>query len=205
MFRLLFWPARVAIKLVSLFVAAVLVYLIICGVQVLTASRVTSSRNGVKPAMAIAVAGGCRSSQLSADIHSRLVWAASLYAARRGPDVTVCGNSGSALVASEIRTLERAGVTGSRINLVSASSVTNELSGIARRLGRGKRVLIVTDAIDVLWTEGVASSDGLQPEVSSPPASKKFVTSELTALWREATGVAVGRVVGFARAGWAGN
>ena len=96
MVRLLFWPARLAMKLISLLVTAALIYLIVCGVQVVTASWVTSSCSGIKPASAITVSGGCASTSLSSDIKLRLKWAASLYSARRGPEVIVCGRSGSA-------------------------------------------------------------------------------------------------------------
>ena len=94
---------------------------------------------------------------------------------------------------------------GSRVEVLTSSNVTEELSSVAKRVGHENRVLIVTDAIDALWTEGVASGAGLQPEISSPPATKRFLTSELAALWREATGVAVGRIIGFHRTGWAGD
>ena len=206
---MIFAPIRLAIRLVSLAITGAIVYLIISGVQVVTASRTTTDPTNVGAASAIVVLGSpAARSGSSADLRARLSWAARLYAAGRASKVAVAtsGSGGSVAGNSElVGALRGAGVPTSSIVQLSASGPSSELSAARRQFGDGARVIVVTDAIDALWTSGAATGDGLKPEVSSPPSSHKIVFSEAGQLWKEASGVAVGRAIGFGRATWAAS
>ena len=52
-------------------------------------------------------------------------------------------------------------------------------------LGSRKQVIVVTDAVDALWTKDVASGDGLRPTVAPAVGSKKLFLEEFGALWRQ--------------------
>ncbi|MGD0743459.1 MAG: hypothetical protein ABSA31_09310 [Acidimicrobiales bacterium] len=208
---MLFGPVRLITKLVSLVVIAAVVYVIVCGVQVVNASRLSTAPAAVGPASAILVVGDpvadpvARSDRV--DLVSRLRQAALLCRHGRAPRILLASyppQSGSVGSFSyDVKTLNGFGLGSCAVVELRAPNTAVALSQTARRLGDGGSVIVVTDAIDALWTHGAASGDGLAAQVSPPPSSKKFVFDEIGPLLREATGVAVGRVLGFGRVSWA--
>ncbi len=197
---------RILYRIISVLVAAAIVYLVVSGVQVETASRGTILPSHVKRAAAIVVTGTPRSSQLSSDYRSKLRLAWSLYSGRRARLLYVAlpkGASRSGSLSSKWTKGLSSAAKPSDLTSVVASNVGTELSRVVKRIGRGSRVIIVTDAINALYMQDVAAAAGLHPQVVSPKASKKLLFSQISALFREASGVAVGRVIGFTNASWA--
>lgn len=199
---------RILYRTISLLISAAIVYLIVCAVQVDTASRGVISPSRAQHAAAIVVTGTPGTSQMSADFRAKLRVATSLYS-RRLASLLIVGfpsgvNSSSGL--SEQRVREIAPIVNPRdVTAILAKTSGSEFSRVEKRIGRGRRVIVVTDAINALYMEGLVADDGLRPEVIAPPASKKSVFGQFSPLFREATGVAVGRVIGFANATWASN
>jgi hypothetical protein len=203
----LFGPARLISKLISLVVFAAVVYVAVCGVQVVNASRLSTAPAAVSPASAILVVGDPVARSDRVDLVSRLRQAALLCRHGRAPRILLASyppQSGSVGSFSyDVKTLDGFGLGSCAVVELRAPNTAVALSQTARRLGDGGSVIVVTDAIDALWTRGAASGDGLTAQVSPPPSSKKFVFDEIGPLLREATGVAVGRVLGFGRVSWA--
>ena len=88
---MLFGPARLISKLISLVVFAAVVYVVVCGVQVVNASRLSTAPDSVGPAVAIVVLGEPVARADSADLTSRLRQAALLYRSGRAPSVSSMG------------------------------------------------------------------------------------------------------------------
>jgi hypothetical protein len=204
----LFAPIRWTFRLISLVVLGAIVYVVVSGVQVVDASHLPTAVTGVGPAQTIVVLGApVQGSQPGADLSGRLQQALLLYEAKRAPAIIVTGpptTSGTSSVgAVSTAWLTRQGVPKSKVTTVSASNAASGLGAVSEMLGRGAQVIVVTDAIDSLWTRGVASSDGLVADISPAFGSEKTVFTEIGPLWRQATGVAVGRAIGYGRATWA--
>jgi hypothetical protein len=204
---MLFGPVRLIIKLLPLAIIAVIVYVVVCGVQVVTASRLSTAPSAVHRASAIVILGQPVARSDQADLVFRLRQTALLYRHGRARHVVVTwfppstGSVGS--IAYEYGWLEAHGVPSSALIKLKAPNAVVALSQTAKRLGKRTSVIVVTNAIDALWTEGTGTGDGLSVQVSPTPSSKKLVFLELWPLVREATGVAVGRIFGFGRASWA--
>lgn len=195
---------RIIYRILSIVISAAIVYLIISGIQVETASRHTRATNSLKRAAAIVVTGSPSSTNLSSDYRDKLSLAASLYAKGRAPLLVVGLPSGVSrsghLSAQWTREL---GSAAKEITAVRASNVGTELSKIEKRIGHGRRIIVVTDAINTLYVEGAASNHGFQPEIVAPRASKKNLFAQISPLFREASGVAVARALGYSTASWA--
>ncbi len=206
---MLFGPVRLVVRLVSLVVTGAIVYVIVCGVQVVEASRLSAVPSAVHPASAIVVLGQPVAKADRADLISRLGQAVLLYRDHRSSRVIVtwspppAGSVGS--IAYEKKFLVGPGVPRRDLTFVAAPDASTALSKTAKLLGKGTSVIVVTDAIDALWTQGAGAGDGLSVAVSPPPSSKKLVFTELGPFVRETTGVAVGRIFGFGRISWAAH
>jgi hypothetical protein len=197
---------RIVYRIITLAVSAVVVYLIVCGVQVEMASRSAVSPSRANRAAAIVVTGTPGMTKMSADFRAKLRVASSLYSKGLAPVLIVAVPSGArrsgALSSQRMAELAPA-VKPSEVTGVMAKSAGTEFSSVEKRIGRGRRVIVVTDAINSLYMEGVAAENGLHAEVVAPAASKKIVFAQISPLFRELTGVAVGRVFGFGNATWA--
>ena len=86
---MLFGPVRLVVRLVSLVVTGAIVYVIVCGVQVVEASRLSAAPSAVHPASAIVVLGQPVAKADRADLISRLGQAALLYRHHRSSRVIV--------------------------------------------------------------------------------------------------------------------
>jgi hypothetical protein len=208
---LLFAPIRWAFKLAYFAVLASVVYVVVSGFQVVSASHLPTSASVVIPgARAVVVLGApTDGAQPGADLSARLEQALALYQDRRAPTILVVGAPAQGANAAEPQVmaswLEQRGVPAAAVVQLSAPDAATGLSQVEAELGRGARVVVVTDAIDALWTKGAASHDGLSAVVSPAIGSEKAFYEELGQLWRQATGVAVGRVIGYANAPWAAH
>lgn len=208
---LLFAPIKWAFKLAYFAVLAAVVYVVVSGFQVVSASHLPTAAGGVLPgARAIVVLGApTDGSQPGTDLSARLEQALALYQARQAPTLFVVGAQAQGANGAEPQVmaswLETRGVPAQAVLQVTAPDAATGLSEVATQLGNGVKVVVVTDAIDALWTKGAASRDGLTAVVSPAIGSEKAFYEELGQLWRQATGVAVGRVIGYANAPWAAH
>jgi uncharacterized SAM-binding protein YcdF (DUF218 family) len=188
-----FWPIRLAFKLISLLVLLAIAYLIYSGVEVVRSSSATSNASALASASAIVVLPApLAGTTPGPDLVARLTEAAALYRAGRAPTIVVSGPpktatspAGSAVAR---QWLIADGLPASAIVTVRATDAANGLSRAAAVLADRKKVIVVTDAIDALWTKDLAAADGLHSVVAPPPSSKKAFFTELGPLWRETSG-----------------
>lgn len=197
---------RIFYRIVTLLITAAIVYFVVTAVQVETAAHRARSPKRAEHAALIVVTGTPGMPNMSADYRAKLRVASSLYRRGLAPVLIIAVPSGvsrkGALSAQRTKELESV-LKPAEATAVLATDAGTEFSRVEKRVGRGHRVIVVTDAINALYMESVATGDGLVPEVVAPPGSKKFVFSQISPLFREASGVAVGRVIGFAHATWA--
>jgi uncharacterized SAM-binding protein YcdF (DUF218 family) len=200
---MLFSPIRWLTKLLSLALTVAVVYVVVCGVQVVIASRLATAPSAVKPALAIVVLGQpVVNGSAGVDLAARLEQAATLYEDHRASSIVVTGPRTSLSVEARLLLRDCHDASPTLIK-VQASDAAVALLKTARRLTRGNSVIVVTDAIDAQWVRYVGAEDGLFVQVSPPASSEKLVFSELGPLVRESTGIAVGRLVGFGHVPWA--
>jgi vancomycin permeability regulator SanA len=202
----LFAPIRWAIKLVSLLITAAVIYVIVSGVQVVGASNAVDTASAVAPAAAIIVIGAPLVDGAPGPVLlARLEQALALYQATRAPRLVLTGATlaGGSEPASEESWLTARSVPRQALTAAGGGSVIDDLTAAARVLGSGTSAIVVTDAIDTLWTTKTAAALGLEVSVSPDPASKKFVFDEIGPLWRQATAVAAGRIIGYKHTTWA--
>ncbi len=208
----LFAPIRWAFKLVYFAVLAAVVYVLVSAYQVVSASHLPTSPTAVTSAQAIVVLGAPAVStplgvQPGSDYHARLAQALALYRAHEAPEVVVAGTPAAIGSPAEVPVgtswLVGSGVARSSITDVVADDAASALSQVASLLPARAKVIVVTDAIDALWTKGAGSKTGLVVQVSPAQGSERAFYQEFDQLWRQATGVAVGRLIGYVNTPWA--
>ncbi|HUY29974.1 MAG TPA: ElyC/SanA/YdcF family protein [Acidimicrobiales bacterium] len=213
---LLFAPIRWALKLLYFAVLAAVVYVVVTGFQVVTASHLPTTTASLRPARSIVVLGAPLVDGAPGPVLlARLEQALTLYEAKLAPQVIVTGapaqpaTATTPAVASVTRIatswLESNGVPTSSILGLPAAGAPAGVAAAAGVAGSGTHVIVVTDAIDALWAKGAASRSGLVAQVSPAVGSERSITSELGPLWRQATAVAVGRLIGYGRTTWVGD
>ncbi len=204
----LFAPIRWAFKLVYFAVLAAIVYVVVSGYQVVSASHLPTSATAVPRAQAIVVLGApAVGTAPGPDYLARLEQALALYRAHEASEVVVTGSPALAGSSGEVAVgeswLAGSGVARSNLSSVVADDAASALVQVAAVLPARSTVIVVTDAIDALWTTGAGSKAGLVVHVSPAVGSEKAFYLELDQLWRQATGVAVGRLIGYVNTPWA--
>jgi len=190
----LFWPVKLALRLVELAVTAAIVYLVVTGVQVVQASHLPTSATATPHARAIVVLGV--GSVSPTDLAARLEQAGALYHAGVADKVLLAGPPGSSP-----RAAAGALLPGVPARPVFGAGDAGQLRAAEAVLGKGS-VVVVTDAVNAMWTERAAREVGFTATVSPAVGTERFVFQEIGALWRETSAVAVGRVIGYGRASW---
>ena len=210
----LFWPIKLAFRLVELLLGAVIVYLVVTAVQVAMAANVPSgspAAASAPKAAAIVVLGAAQpAGKPSADAAARLAEARALYRAGRAPRLVVAQIEPltGGVVGDAANWLTAHGVPVDQAYRIFADDTATQLRLAAASLGakpapaRPIPVLIVTDAVDALWTERAAAQDGLAATIVAPSGAAVSV-HEIGPLWRETSAVAAGRIIGFSRVTWA--
>jgi hypothetical protein len=204
----LFWPIKLAIRLVELIVLAAVVYLVVTGVQVVEASRLATDASSAPRAGDIVVLSApLEAGSPGPDLVDRLEQVATLYRLGRAHRVVIAGPVGEPGKASETSVasdwLGAHGVPASARLTVPGATASAQLRAVGTALGSDTPVLVVTDAIDAMWTERAAPEDGLSVTVVPAVGSEPFFFKELGPVWRETSAVAAGRIIGFGRASWA--
>lgn len=203
----LFAPIRLALKLVSAAIVAALAYTIFCAVQVVRASQPAPVPSGSNHFATILVIGTpLQTGALTPDLTARLETAASLFSSHDAPRILVTGPSSSGTSATDLERswLVQHGVAPSAITALPAANAAQSIAASVQSLGTGARVVIVTDAIDTLWTQSAASHAGLQPRIAAAQGSERLFVFEILPMLREASAIAVGRVIGYEHTSWAG-
>lgn len=196
------WPGRLAR---SVFVAAMVgwMYFLVTLVQVDHAAR----SDGRRPADAIVVMGAAQyDGRPSRQLAARLDHAVTLYTAGVAPVVVVTGGNQPGDRFTEAGTsaqyLVDHGVPASAIVQEDEGRTTYQsLRSVADLLAERsvRSVVIVTDPYHALRARLIANEVGLVAVTSPTPSSVIAGTEQLGREVREALGVAVGRIIGFAR------
>ncbi len=200
MFRLIFAPLRIFLKVISALLTLLVLYLAVTFVQV----WLTSREHSTGAAQAIVVFGttednGTPSPALAARLNEVLT----VYRDHRAPWVVVTGGKrpGDRFTEAEVSAtyLEQHGIPRARIIVGSGRDTWQNISSVAPTMKRHHllSIITVTDPFHEYRAMAIASAQGLSPEPS--PVSK---SSTITAnLWRyylkETIAVSVGRVVGY--------
>jgi uncharacterized SAM-binding protein YcdF (DUF218 family) len=196
-------PLRSFARLVALVLAAGLVYLLVTAVQVWAAA----GRDGARPAEAIVVLGAAQyDGTPSPALRQRLDHAAALYAADLAPVVVVTGGKQPGDRVTEARVsdayLQRQGVPPSALRLeVQGRSSWESLAATRRILAEEgiDDVVLVSDPLHSYRIAAIARETGMRASVSPSAGTPSLSPTTVRRLLREATAVAVGRVLGHRR------
>lgn len=206
-----FHPLRWTRRIVTFVVLAAVIYLIVSGVQVLlAATSSTSSIGPIAPARVIVVLpGGLVHGRPTPALTDELEQALSLFVAHRAKLVAVAegvaplGRSASPGAAA-MHFLEHSGLPPADATLLATSNDEATLAAVATRYGDHglDQVIIVTDPLHVLLVQETAAALSLRAEISAAVPPKQGFVTELDRVWLQASGIAVGRIIGFSRVGW---
>jgi len=200
LFRLIFAPLRIAIKLASALVGIVVFYFAFTFGQIWMTSRVHSTG----PAQAILVFGTTEDNGTpSPALRARLDEALTVYRARRAPWVVVTGGRrpGDVYTEAEVSAsyLEQRGVPASHVIVGSGSDTWQNVASVIARMKSANliHVISVTDPFHEFRAMAIASAQGLQPTPSPVPSSPTIKGSLFGYYLKETLDVGVGRIIGF--------
>lgn len=198
-----FAPIRWALRIVMTVVLGIVAYLIVSGVQVYLAARATPTAPPVGTASdAIVVYAAATSSGLDRDLTARLTEARTLYVTRLSRRVIVAGPSQGVGLRDSVSWLTSHGLASADVQSEAARSLGAALKTLAPTLGANARVTIVTDSVDALVDRADASSAGFSPDVVALPSDIGVSDTDPGAVFRQASALAAGRVIGIARIPW---
>jgi uncharacterized SAM-binding protein YcdF (DUF218 family) len=196
---------RLILRLLVWLVLAVVVYLVVTGVQV----WLTSRHNQARRADAIVVMGAAQYNGVpSPDLASRLQEALALWRANDASVIMVTGGKqpGDRFTESGASAayLEAHGVPSTDILEVNGRDTWEELALAAPELReRGKTtVLIATDPFHEDRSLAIATDDGLVAYPTPTRSSPISGWSTVPYFAKETVGVALGRIIGYNHLGW---
>jgi len=216
----LFAPIKWAIKILGLLITAVVVYLLVTGVQVVLAENsigIGSSSTQKVDAIIVLVPEQSVSVP-TPDLVARLQETLLLLQNRVASHVILVSTQKTGLTSSIHSSRSpsfNAGLVSARTWLIAHGIPNSDVVGTfngatydalhsaARSISSANQVAIVTDAIDRLWVSHTAKAVGLNVgNVYAAIGSQGLFTSELDALWIQDSGVATGRIIGFSHTNW---
>ena len=193
-------PVRLALKLVLLFLAALIVYYVVTLVQV----WLTSRQYDPVHAQAIVVMGSAQhDGRPLPDLRARLDQALLLYRRKEAPLVVCTGYEQPGDHFTEARAcktyLHENGVPTTRILEVGGSDSWTNLALAAAKLEPlgDTDVLIVTDPFHEDRSMAIATALGLTPNPTPTQTSPIKGTAVIPYFLRTAAAVALGRIIGF--------
>ena len=214
----LFAPIRWLYKLVRLIVIGAIIYVIVSAVQVVQASNVPGAPPVVTTTQsAIVTVIPSTTSALTPDTTNRLEEASLLLEGRVAGRIIVVRIgvltphsvnqvprlSAETSLQSSSAFLVAQGVPRRDIRQVASASVYDGFVAVSRLLPHNHHVIVITDGLDALWTEHAAAGARLDARIVRPANSpNRLFIFEFGSLWRQATGVAAGRVIGFGNTSW---
>jgi uncharacterized SAM-binding protein YcdF (DUF218 family) len=194
------FPIKLAIRVVSLLLAAIVIYVAVTGVQVWT----TSHQRSTASADAILALGSAEyNGTPSPDLRARLDEALSLFHEGRAPVVAVTGGklAGDRFTEAGVSAayLVAHGVPASVIVVGGGADTYENVSSVAPGLkGRGvKTLLVVTDPFHEDRAMAIASTFGFEPMPDPTPTSPITGWRTLPYFLKETVAVAAGRIVGY--------
>ncbi|MHB1486251.1 MAG: YdcF family protein [Acidimicrobiales bacterium] len=194
---------RLAFKLVSLLISALVIYLVVTAVQIFQAAH----RNEARPTQAIVVLGAAQYNGVpSPDLKGRLDHALSLWRSKLAPLLVVTGGGAPGDRYTEATAsadyLIRNGVPdGDILREVSGRDTYQSLDAASGFLkARGVHdVLLVTDGFHCARVDLIAGELGLKG-YSSPVTDSPIRGSAVVPYYvKETLAVAAGRIIGFRR------
>jgi uncharacterized SAM-binding protein YcdF (DUF218 family) len=202
---MLFAPLRLAFRIISLLVVAILVYLAVSLVQV----WLTSREYDPHPAAAILVMGAAQDNGVpTPDLAARLNEALILYRHHDAPLIMVTGSKekGDVYTESEASAsyLEKAGVPATDILQAGGNNSYENVSEAAPQLKAraATTVLVTTDPFHEDRSMAIASTLGLTPSPTPTRTSPITGWSTVPYFLKEAVGVGLGRVFGYNHLEW---
>lgn len=197
---MLFSPLRIALRVLSLLVTAVLVYLVVTLVQV----WLTSRHYDAHPAQAIVVMGSAQYNGVpSPDLAARLRQALTLYRQGYAKLIVTTGfkQPGDHYTEAEAGDawLQQRGVPAVDVMQAGGSDSWENLSDAAQLLvpRHDTDVLIVTDPYHEDRSCAIATDVGLHPSPTPTQSSPIRGTAVIPYFLKEAVGVSLGRVIGY--------
>ena len=196
----MFFPIKLAIRIMALSLAVIIAYLAVTGAQVWLTSRERSTAK----ADAIIVFGSAEyDGRPSPDLKARLDEALALYRADRAPVVAVTGSklAGDSYTEAGVSAayLRARGVPASAIVTGGGSDTYENMGSVAPQLrARGVRtVLVVTDPFHEDRAMAIASTFGFEPSADPTSSSPISGWGTLPYFAKETVAVAAGRIVGY--------
>ncbi len=197
----LFSPFAWIRRLISLVLFLLLAFYVYCGYLTYAASELPTSAAVLKTSNTILIIGPASSStQLSADTVSRLNQAVDIYDIRPAKHVILAGNGKNITFSKEYLISNK--IPPSRISILSASSVPGTFSALAGTVGRNRLITVVADALQAAYIENLAADNRLSIQMSPAINSEAVSLAGVGQLAKEASAVAVGKVIGFTRVDW---
>lgn len=200
---MLLWPLRIFLKVVGLMVAAVVVYLVVTGVQI----WLTSLQYSPQGAGAIVVMGAAQVNGLpSPDFKARLDEALALFQQRYSHLIVCTGSKKAGEPYTEAQVgflyLTEHGVPATDVLQVGGTTTYADLADAQKVLSPRhlKEVLISTDPFREYRSDAIAASLGLVPHPTPPSNSPIKGWSTVPYYLRETASVALGRLIGYSNA-----
>lgn len=202
MFKLIFAPVRLVMKIVTTLIMVVLLYFGVTFVQIWLTGRTHSTAK----AQAILVFGTTEDNgKPSQELTARLEEALSVYRAGRAPWVAVTGGNRPGDVYTEAGVsatyLEAHGVPADRILVGGGSDTWQNVKSVASLLKDRHlyHVITVTDPFHEDRAMAVTSSQGFSP-IPSPVENSPTIKHSLWKYYlKETLAVGVGRIIGYGR------
>ena len=202
---MLFAPLRIAFRIASLLVAALLVYFAVSLVQV----WLTSREYDPHPAAAIMVMGAAEDNgKPTLDLQARLKEAVILFQDGDARLIVVTGSKEKGDVYTEAGVsksyLEQKGVPASDILEAGGTNSYENVADAAPQLisRHATSVLVTSDPFHEDRSMAIASSLGLTPSPTPTRTSPINGWSTVPYFLKEAVGVGLGRIVGFNHLEW---
>jgi uncharacterized SAM-binding protein YcdF (DUF218 family) len=202
---MLFGLLRLAIKIFSLLVVAILVYLAVSLVQV----WLTSREYDPHPAAAILVMGAAQDNGVpTLDLQARLDEALMLYRNGDAHLIMVTGNKEKGDVYTEAEAsanyLEKNGVPASDILQAGGDNSYENVAEAAPELKarNATTILMTTDPFHEARSMAIASTLGLSPSPTPTRTSPITGWSTVPYFIKEAVGVGLGRIFGYNHLEW---
>jgi uncharacterized SAM-binding protein YcdF (DUF218 family) len=201
----MFFPIRIAIRIIGLVLSAIIIYFGVTLVQVWLTSRSYDPH----PAGVILVMGAAQYNGVpSPDLQARLDEALILYRAGDAHLIMVTGNKEKGDLYTESQAgdhyLESKGVPASDILQAGGDDSYQNVADAAPSLKtRGiASVLIVTDPFHVDRSMAIASELGFTPSPTPTKTSPIKGWATVPYFFKEAVGVGLGRIIGFNHLEW---
>ena len=197
---MIFWPIRLALRVVSLVLALLVVYFGVTLVQVWLTSRHYEAR----AATSIVVMGAAQYDGVpSPDLRARLNEARLLFREGYSHLIVVTGSKEKADRFTEAETgfryLRAQGIPAGDISQAGGHDSYQNLADAAPivKAHGGKVVLVVTDPFHEDRSLAIATNQGLTPYPTPTETSPIAGWSTVPYFLKEAAGVGLGRVIGF--------